>query len=65
VSEKTLRIEGSAIQVDPSGKGHAWQTADEDTCPANIQAEIAAEIIDGGRTDCAEYFGSNGMSYRW
>jgi hypothetical protein len=60
-----MEIENKLIQIDTSGQGHAWRTADEDNCPANVHAEIAAEIIDGGQTECANYRASNGLSYRW
>ncbi len=60
-----MEIESKLIQVDPSGQGHAGRTADEESCPANGQAEIAAEIIDGRKSECADYRASNGLHYRW
>jgi hypothetical protein len=54
-----------AIQYDRSGVGHAWVAANEDNCPASIQEEIAAEILDGGNDECGDYVASNGQHYRW
>lgn len=59
-----IEIDGHIIQIDCSGLGHCWVDADEDSCPAHIQAEIAAEIIDGGR-ESGKYTASNGLRYRW
>lgn len=61
-----IEIEGKIIQIDPSGQGHAWQTATEETCPADVQQEIAAEIIDGQQSQRTQaYVASNGLHYRW
>lgn len=60
-----MEIESKLIQIDRSGQGHAWRDADEDSCPANIQAEIAAEIIDGKQAECQDYVAKNGCHYRW
>lgn len=60
-----MEIENKSIQVDASGQGHAWRTATEDSCPANIQAEIAAEILDGGQETSDGFTASNGQRYRW
>jgi hypothetical protein len=60
-----MEIEGKAVQVDASGVGHAWHVATSVNCPANIQAEIAAEIIDGKVIECRDYVASNGLHYRW
>lgn len=62
--ESAVNIDGHAIQIDPSGQGHAWQPADELDCPANIRAELAAEIIDG-RRNSGKHIASNGALYRW
>ncbi len=53
------------VQVDRSGVGHCWIDVDDDTMPATITEEIAAEIIDGGRETCDDYIASNGQHYRW
>lgn len=60
-----MEIEGKLIQVDASGQGHAWQVADEDSCPANVQQEIAAEILDGKQDECSKFVATNGLHYRW
>lgn len=60
-----MEIESKTVQVDASGQGHAWRDATDDTCPANVQQEIAAEIIDGGKGECDGYTASNGQRYRW
>lgn len=60
-----MEIESKQIQIDKSGQGNAWQAADEDNCPANVQGEIAAEIIDGGKGECDGFTASNGLRYRW
>ena len=56
---------GKQIQIDMSGRGHAWRNVDADSIPANIAEEIAAEIIDGGNDTCDCYTASNGLCYRW
>jgi hypothetical protein len=60
-----MEIENKLIQIDTSGQGHAWRIADEDNCPANVQAEITAEIIDGKVSETRDYVASNGIHYRW
>lgn len=60
-----MEIESKLIQVDASGAGQGWRVADEDSCPANVQQEIAAEIIDGKVGECRDYVASNGQHYRW
>lgn len=60
--ENTL---GRRIQIDFSGQGHAWRDVDDDSLPASIAEEIAAEIIDGERKECDDYTASNGQHYRW
>lgn len=42
-----------------------WVLADSDNCPANIQQEIAAEILDGGVHETNSFRASNGCYYRW
>lgn len=64
-STSLMTIEGRSIETDPSGQGHAWRAADEDTCPANIRQEIACEIIDGKVSETSDYVASNGQHYRW
>ncbi|WP_020475207.1 hypothetical protein [Zavarzinella formosa] len=58
-------IEGKKIKIDASGVGHNWKAATADNCPANIQEEIAAEIIDGGKKTAKGYVASNGQHYSW
>jgi hypothetical protein len=53
------------IQYDKSGVGHCWVAADSMNCPADIQEEIAGEIIDGKQDTCSDFVGSNGQHYRW
>ena len=61
-----LEITGLTIQHDKSnGQGHCWRNCTEDTLPASIREEIAAEIIDGGKEECEDYTASNGEHYRW
>lgn len=60
-----MEIENKTIQVDISGAGQGWRVADEDLCPANVQQEIAAEIIDGKVSETRDYVASNGVHYRW
>lgn len=62
---KQIKIEAKTIQIDHSGQGHAWRNADEDNCPADVQGEIAAEILDGGSEECRDFIASNGLHYRW
>lgn len=63
--ERKVEIEGKLVKVDASGVGQGWRIADEDSCPANVQQEIAAEIIDGARETSDGYTASNGLRYRW
>jgi hypothetical protein len=56
---------GCQIQIDRSGVGHAWRDIDAQDIPADVREEIAAEIIDGGKGECADYVASNGLHYRW
>lgn len=56
---------GKQIQHDNSGVGHNWRNIDGQDIPANVAEEIAAEIIDGGQDECADYVASNGLHYRW
>ena len=60
-----IEIQGQSIQYDPSGVGHAWRAATEIDCPASIQEEIAAEIVDGKNENRDDYVASNGVHYRW
>jgi hypothetical protein len=60
-----MEIESKLIQVDASGAGQGWRVADEDSCPANVQQEIASEIIDGKVSETSDYVASNGVHYRW
>ena len=60
-----MTLAGCDIQIDLSGQGHAWRPANDDTCPAQIQREIEAEILDGDRETCDDYLASNGLHYRW
>lgn len=59
-----VSVVGYEIEIDNSGVGHNWQPAELADCPASIQEEIAAEIIDGKRTS-GEYKATNGIMYRW
>lgn len=60
-----IEIEGCTIQHDNSGVGHNWRNANADNCPASIQEEITAEIIDGEKESCDDFVASNGLHYRW
>lgn len=62
--ETTLTIEGKTIQHDASGQGHCWRDIAAEDVPANIQEEIAGEIVDGG-LESGEMVASNGLHYRW
>lgn len=53
------------IQIDKSGVGHCWVDADEYDCPSSTREEIAAEIIDGGKSTCDDYRATDGRHYRW
>lgn len=64
-TNEAVNVCGCEIQIDRSGVGHCWVPAAEHDCPANIQEEIAAEIIDGGQDECEDYVASNGLHYRW
>lgn len=52
------------VQVDPSGRGHAWRDVD-DSIPHDIRQEIEAEILDGGHESHDGYRASNGEIFRW
>ena len=56
---------GIQIQHDSSGIGHAWEIINSAEIPANIQDEIAAEILDGGNEKRRFFVASNGLHYRW
>ena len=56
---------GATIQQDMSGVGHCWRTLDAESIPADIQEEIAAEILDDGKESCEDYLATNGIHYRW
>ena len=60
-----IEINGKKIQVDRSGAGHHWVAADQDFLPANVQAEIEGEIIDGKVEHTGDFTASNGQHYRW
>lgn len=65
-NETKIMVCGSVIQWDKSGgQGHCWVAADELACPADIQEEIAGEVIDGGQDECDDFVASNGIHYRW
>lgn len=61
----SLTVAGRRIEVDPSGTGNAWETADQETCPHYVQHEIASRILDNRLEQCACYVGLNGLRYRW
>lgn len=55
---------GRLVRVDRSGgHGHCWRVAYD--LWADVREEIAAEIIDGGKEECADYVASDGEHYRW
>jgi len=54
-----------AIQYDKSSVGHCWVAATEIDCPADIQEEIAGEIVDGKITKCSGFVATNAAHYRW
>lgn len=55
-----------SCQYDKSGgQGHCWVNVTEDNLPAEIQEEIAAEILDGRVGSTSDYTASNGCHYRW
>lgn len=56
---------GNQVQFDASGVGHAWRNIDASDIPANIVEEIEGEMIDGGKDECPDFVGSNGLHYRW
>ena len=60
-----LVIEGKAVQYDVSGAGHKWRAATCVTCPADIQSEIAAKILNDAAPTCRDYVARNGQHYRW
>ena len=53
-----IEIQGQSIQYDASGVGHAWRAATEIDCPASIQEEIAAEIVDGKNENREDFTGA-------
>lgn len=56
-------VMGRKVRVDESGgQGHCWRCV---SIPADIAEEIAGEIADGGKEECADYTASNGQHYRW
>lgn len=64
-TETQITVCGCEIEYDKSGVGHCWVAADAIDCPADIQEEIAGEIIDGKNDECADFVASNGVHYRW
>lgn len=58
-------ITNHQVQVDRSGVGHCWVAVDDDSLPAHIAEEIAAEIIDGKQETCDDYVATNGQHYLW
>ncbi len=57
---------GCDVWFDPSGgQWHRAVDATPENTPANIADEIAAEILDGGKTYCESFRASNGQYYRW
>lgn len=64
-ASEQIKIDVKSIQYDKSGVGHCWVAADQENCPADIQGEIAGEIIDGEKDECGDFLASNGQHYRW
>lgn len=61
-----MKIASKTVFFDKSGgQGHRWILADEVTCPASIQEEIAAEILDGKVETTEDFIASNGQHYAW
>ena len=56
---------GMKIKHDNSGVGHNWKAVDASDLPYDIREEIAAEMIDGGKSHCDKYVATNGLSYQW
>lgn len=56
---------GRRVQIDLSGVGHCWVDKDAEDLPVTIREEIEGEIIEGGKEECQDFLGSNGMHYRW
>ncbi len=56
---------GLLVQIDRSGVGHCWQDCYAGDIPADVKEEIEGEMIDGGKTSCDNFVGSNGLHYRW
>lgn len=56
---------GKRIQHDNSGVGHNWRNIDASDIPHDVIDEIEGEMIDGKRTTCSDFVGSNGLHYRW
>jgi hypothetical protein len=54
------------VEEDASGgQGHCWRIVRADELPANILAEIEAEMTAGGTASTDDYMASNGCHYRW
>lgn len=64
-SDAETLVCGNQVQVDHSGVGHAWFDIDAEDIPANIREEMEGEMIDGGKDECEDFVGSNGLHYRW
>lgn len=56
---------GNQVQFDASGVGHCWRNIDAQDIPADIREEIEGEMIDGGKDECEDFVGSDGLHYRW
>ncbi len=65
MTENETTVCGCQIQVDRSGVGHCWKNIAAEDIPADIREEIEGEIIDGGKDECDDFIGSNGIHYRW
>jgi hypothetical protein len=65
MTTETVEVCGCLIEYDKSGVGHCWVATDAIDCPADIQEEIAGEIVDGGKDECSDFVASNGVHYRW
>lgn len=64
-TQDSSKVCGKQIKHDNSGVGHNWKNIDANDIPADIQEEIAAEIIDGKQDTCDDYCATNGLHYRW
>ncbi len=61
-----FEVEGCRVYWDKSsGQGHCWVLADRHSLPVMVRDEITCEIMESGRTKCADYKASNGEHYRW